>query len=149
MFKQKGVEMLIMTNPIDDFVMSNLRSYNKRDIVDAESGKLDFLEDDDDTNAAGSSGSLLAEDAEQLVNYMKTTLGDKVKDVKVTNRLVDSPVVITGHESASLRRMSQFVQHGVRTTKRRKNNNNINFVLMLMRHNKEFHVSILLSRRLL
>lgn len=43
--------MLILTSPIDDFVMSNLRSYNKRDIVDAESGNLDFLKDDDEADA--------------------------------------------------------------------------------------------------
>jgi len=50
-FKKKQVEVLILTSPIDDFVMSNLRSYNKREIVDAESGKLDFLNDEDDEEA--------------------------------------------------------------------------------------------------
>lgn len=53
-FQKEQVEVLILTSPIDDFVMSNLRSYNKRDIVDAESGNLDFLEDqkEDDAPAA-------------------------------------------------------------------------------------------------
>ena len=50
-FQKEQVEVLILTSPIDDFVMSNLRSYNKRDIVDAESGNLDFLEDQKDDDA--------------------------------------------------------------------------------------------------
>jgi len=58
-------------------------------------------------------GPLTEEDEAKLIEFMKDTLGDKVKAVKVTNRLVDSPAVITGHESASLRRMNQFVQHQV------------------------------------
>lgn len=59
----------------------------------------------------GGAGPLSAEDQEVLAKFMKDTLGDKVKAVKVTKRLVGSPAVITGHESASLRRMNQFVQH--------------------------------------
>ena len=100
-----------MTNPIDDFVMSNLRNYNKRDIVDAESASLDFLDD----NESLSSEKEIDEDEEGLLlGFVKEVLGDKVKEVKATQRLVDSPAVITGHESASMRRMSQFVQHQVR-----------------------------------
>ena len=56
-------------------------------------------------------GPLSTEDQEALAKFMKETLGQKVKAVKVTKRLVGSPAVITGHESASLRRMNQFVQH--------------------------------------
>ncbi len=120
--------MLILTSPIDDFVMSNLRAYNKRDIVDAEQSELDFLDGDDSTaadaasarvDAAGAPAPPLSPaDEEELAQYILNVLFDKVRTVKVTKRLVDSPAIVTGHESASLRRISKLVQHQVSEAER-------------------------------
>merc|ERR1712146_240689 len=58
-------------------------------------------------------GELSDVDAEALCTYLKDTLGNKkVRDVKITKRLADSPCLITDHESASVRRMMRIVEQG-------------------------------------
>ena len=52
---------------------------------------------------------LMEADADALCAWMREALADKLRDVKTTARLVDSPAIITQHESATLRRMMQQV----------------------------------------
>lgn len=66
-----------MYSPIDDFVMTNVGEFNGRKVVSAEHAKLE-IEDDDAT------GKKLSEDEQRLFgSWLKLTLEDKVKEVKV------------------------------------------------------------------
>lgn len=105
-FKKNGVEVLFMYTAIDDFVMNNLSQYNGRMLVSGESKDVDVGTGTNDESEDA------AEDAaahDGLVAWLKDALSDRVREVKTTTRLSDSPAIVTDHESAALRRMMQMV----------------------------------------
>lgn len=115
-FKKNNVEVLFLYHTIDDFVMGNLQSYNKRNLISIESGNINLPGNDtkDDNNNNDNDeendSKLSKPDQDTLCAWFKDALGDsRVKDVKVTDRLHDSPCIVTDHESASLRRMMSMV----------------------------------------
>ncbi|NIP31150.1 MAG: molecular chaperone HtpG [Candidatus Dadabacteria bacterium] len=87
-FKSKDMEVLFIYEPIDEFVMSNLKEFDGKKIVSADSSdlKLDEIIDD-------SKESMSVVDSENLCTWIKETLGDKVDKVRVSKRLVESPVI--------------------------------------------------------
>lgn len=54
------------------------------------------------------------EEAKDFCTWMTSTLGPKVKEVKITKRLSDSPAIVTDHESGALRRMLRMVVSSIR-----------------------------------
>ena len=118
-FKKAGREVLFVYNTIDDFTLTNIARYNNREIRSAEALKpedLDTPESDAEPSAAdesapktGRAAPLTEADADALCAWMREALADKLRDVKTTSRLVDSPAIVTQHESATLRRMMQQV----------------------------------------
>ncbi|KUF97646.1 hypothetical protein AM588_10007560 [Phytophthora nicotianae] len=110
-FKKMNKEVLFVYSPIDDFVMTNVAEFNGRKVISAEHAKVDVDSDDD------ASGKKLSKDEQDLFGaWLKLTLEDSVKEVKVwvcgyvfTSRLTDSPAIIVDHESASIRKMMQMV----------------------------------------
>lgn len=98
-----------MYNTIDDFVMTNLQTFNNRKIVSAEAGDVNL--GDDETPTEDSSGSSLSDEKiKDLGEWIKQSLPNKIKDVQTTNRLSGSPAIITDHESGALRRMMRMVE---------------------------------------
>lgn len=69
-----------MYSPIDDFVMTNVAEFNGRKVVSAETAKLD-IEDTDDA----STRKLSEEEQRQFGAWLKLTLEDSIKEVKVGN----------------------------------------------------------------
>jgi TNF receptor-associated protein 1 len=109
-FKRAGVEVMFLYHTLDDFCMANLRTYEGRELVAAESGEIEagLLGD----KPAGKEGEENALGDAELCAWLKLVLGDLVSQVQVTDRLKDSPALIVDHESASLRRMMKLVdQH--------------------------------------
>ena len=109
-FKKSGVEILFMYTAIDDFVMNNLSQYNGRTLVSGESKDIDLgggVDKDGDKSGEDSEADAAANEA--LVGWLKGALSERVREVKTTSRLVDSPAIVTDHESAALRRMMQMV----------------------------------------
>ncbi|EQC28092.1 hypothetical protein SDRG_14185 [Saprolegnia diclina VS20] len=102
-FKKTKKEVIFAYHPVDDFVMNNVEEFNGRKIVSAENAKLD-LQDDDSEGA-----KLTGEAADLFTAWLKLHLDDKVSNVVMTNRLADSPAVVTDHESASIRKMMAMV----------------------------------------
>eukprot|EP00753_Platysulcus_tardus_P015455 PLAT5018.4.p1 GENE.PLAT5018.4~~PLAT5018.4.p1 ORF type:complete len:227 (-),score=84.79 PLAT5018.4:63-671(-) len=119
-----------MYHEVDDFVMNNLGVYNKRNLKSAEAAdlkldELDTLTADaaaeaaaeeaaggDDASGKGDSaaaGALDESECRQLTSWMEHQLAEHVLEVRTSDRLVTSPAIITGHESAALRRFNQFV----------------------------------------
>ena len=134
-FKKHDREVLLLYNTIDDFLVSSLRQFQGRDLVSAESSNIDLAtegkekkegdsdEDEDKDKKDGdekedkkeekADGELSDVDAEALCTYLSNTLGNKkVREVKVTKRLADSPCIITDHESGAVRRMLKMVEQG-------------------------------------
>ncbi|MCW8986412.1 MAG: molecular chaperone HtpG, partial [Gammaproteobacteria bacterium] len=89
LFRKKGIEVILMHDRVDEWMMSYLSEYDGKSFVNIAKGKLDLgeLEDKEDKKKAEKA----AKDYESLLKHMAESLGDKVKEVRVSTRLTDSP----------------------------------------------------------
>ena len=107
--KAKDLEVLLLYSTVDEFVMSNLMSYSGKPLVSAEQAQLNLNSTTPEGDAA--EGALDTEAADGLRAWMVETVSG-VKQVELSSRLVDSPAIVVGHESASMRRMMTMVESG-------------------------------------
>ena len=111
MFKKRDVEILYTLEPIDDFVLSHLGEFDGKKLRSADQADLRLPEstEEEAESTAEASGEQLAEAVQtSLCKWMKEVLGEKVKDVKPSSRLVDSPAMIVnvdGHMTSSMERI--------------------------------------------
>lgn len=91
-FRKKGVEVLLLTDPIDEWVTGHVREFDGKQLVDIGRGQLDLSElaDDDDSESAEE----LNEAHEELLKRITEVLGEDAKEVRVTQRLTDSPACL-------------------------------------------------------
>ena len=104
--KAKGLEVLFLTDPWDEFVMDRLADFDGKKLVAAE--KAEVKVDDGEKK-------LSDDEARLLCNFIKETLGDKVDEVRVSSRLVDSPAVLVESDSgitSSMRRIMKSMNRG-------------------------------------
>ncbi|MBK6470809.1 MAG: molecular chaperone HtpG [Betaproteobacteria bacterium] len=105
-FRKKGLEVLLLTDRVDEWMLSHLYEFDGKPLQSVAKGGVDLgkLQDDDEKKAAEAT----AEALKPLIERLKATLKDRAKDVRVTTRLVDSPaciVVDEGDMSGHLARM--------------------------------------------
>lgn len=105
-FHKKGVEVLLLTDRVDEWMLSFLQDFNGKSLVSVAKGGLDLgaLEDEAEKKQHEETQT----DYKELVEKMKTALADKAKDVRVTFRLTDSPACLVADEhdvSGNLQRM--------------------------------------------
>ncbi|VFR19997.1 Chaperone protein HtpG [plant metagenome] len=97
-FRKKGLEVLLLTDRVDEWMLSHLREFDGKPLSSVAKGGLDLesLADDEEKKRQ----TEVAEQFKPLVERLQTALADKVKEVRVTLRLVDSPacVVVGEHE---------------------------------------------------
>jgi len=91
-FRKKGIEVLLLSERVDEWMLSYLREFEGKPLVSVAKGGLDLdtLADEEEKKRQAE----VQEDLKPLVERLKTALGDKVADVRVTLRLVDSPACI-------------------------------------------------------
>jgi molecular chaperone HtpG len=96
-FRKKGLEVLLLSDRVDEWMLSYLRDFDGKQLVSVAKGGLDLdkLADEEEKKHQEE----VAETSKPLVERLKTTLGDKVKDVRVTLRLVDSPACVVVDEN--------------------------------------------------
>jgi len=105
-FRKLGVEVLLMYDRIDEWVVSTVTEFEGKPLRSVAKGSLDLgeLADAEEKKAQEEE----AEALKPLVERLKNALGDKVKEVRVTHRLTDSPaclVVGEGELSGNLERL--------------------------------------------
>ncbi len=105
-FKKKGIEVLLMTDRVDEWALSFVHEFDGTPLQSVAKGAVDLgkLQDEDEKKAAEAA----AESFKPVLDKLKEALKDKAKDVRVTTRLVDSPaclVVEDGDVSNQLARM--------------------------------------------
>jgi len=113
-FRKKGIEVLLLVDRVDEWMLSHLYEFEGHALSSVAKGAVDLgkLQDEDEKKQAEAA----AEAARPLVERLKKSLGERVKDVRVTTRLVDSPacvVVDEGDMSAHLARMLKAAGQGV------------------------------------
>ncbi len=95
-FKKKDIEVLLMTDRVDEWLMSHLYEYKGKSFQSVAKGQLDLgeLEDKEEKEQL----EKVAEEHKSLLERLKETLGEKVKEVRVSSRLVDSPACLVVDE---------------------------------------------------
>ena len=95
-FRKKGIEVLLLSDRVDEWVVGNLTEFDGKPLASVAKGGLDLgkLEDEAEKAAVEKETGELKD----LLDKMKTSLGDKVKEVRVTHRLTDSPACLVADE---------------------------------------------------
>ena len=107
-FKKKGIEVLLLFEPVDLLMTSELRDFKDLQFQSVSKGEVDLSKLEDEEEKAEQQKS--ADEAKDLLTRLKTILGERVKDVRTTNRLTTSPaclVVDTYGIGPSLKRLLQ------------------------------------------
>jgi hypothetical protein len=105
-FRKKGLEVLLLTDRVDEWMLSHLYEFEGKPLQSVAKGGVDLgkLQDEDEKKAAEAT----AEAFKPVLERLKAALKDRAKDVRTTTRLVDSPaciVVDEGDMSSHLARM--------------------------------------------
>jgi len=100
-FRKKGIEVILMADRVDEWLISNLTEFDGKQLQSVAKGELDL--DKLDTEEEKKEKEETTKDFESILKQMKEVLGDKVSDVRITNRLTDSPAcLVTGDNDMSL-----------------------------------------------
>lgn len=116
-FRKKGVEVLYLFEPIDEFVMDALHTYKEFDLVPAEVAKpedLSKLPDVEQTPEEAAQPAPEKDALEALLVRVKAVLGDGVADVRASSRLTGSPCCLVnpdGHTTSSMDKIMRAMNH--------------------------------------
>ena len=107
-FRKKGIEVLLLTDRIDEWLMSYLSEFDGKTFVDVARGDLDLgnLDSEEEKKEAEE----VAKAKEGLVERIKTALGDAVSEVRVSHRLTDSPAILAIGEQDLGMQMRQILE---------------------------------------
>ncbi|MDR9847289.1 molecular chaperone HtpG [Herbaspirillum huttiense F1] len=96
-FRKKGVEVLLLTDRVDEWMLSFLTEFEGKELASVAKGGLDLgqLENEAEKKQHEETQA----EYKELVEKMKTALGDKAKEVRVTFRLTDSPACLVADEN--------------------------------------------------
>jgi molecular chaperone HtpG len=97
-FRKKGVEVLLLSDRVDEWVVSSLNQFEDKSLVSVAKGDLDLgkLEDEQEKEAVRQD----AESLKPLTDRIRQTLGERVQEVRVTHRLTDSPACLVAEQHA-------------------------------------------------
>lgn len=105
-FRKKGIEVLLLADQVDEWLVTHLTDFEGKPLQSVTKGELDLGEVE--TEEEKQEVEKVAEQLKPLVERLKTTLGEKVKEVRLTYRLTNSPACLVADEhgmDASLERL--------------------------------------------
>jgi len=105
-FRKKGIEVIILFDRVDEWLMGHMMEFDSKKFQDVGKGALDLGELEDEADKKEQ--EKLQEDNKDLMERVKTSLADKVSEVRVTTRLTESPacLVVGEHDmGAQMRRI--------------------------------------------
>ncbi|MEA3333162.1 MAG: molecular chaperone HtpG [Pseudomonadota bacterium] len=120
MFKNKGFEVLLMTDPVDEWVIQGLSEYKGKNLKSVTKGDVD-LQSEDEKKENEEQVKQVSEEFSELLNYIKTSLDGKVAEVRISQRLAGSPVCLVAGEhdmSASMERILKAANQPVPPSQR-------------------------------
>ncbi len=116
-FRKQGIEVLLLSDRVDEWVVSHLDAFEGKKLLSVAKGDLDLAK------LGGAAPKIETPDGEALkplLEAMKTALGERVKEVRVSHRLTESPaclVVEEGALSGNLERMLKAAGQNVPSSK--------------------------------
>lgn len=95
-FRKKGIEVLLLSERVDEWLMSHLTEYSGKAFQSVAKGDLDLpgLEDEKEKEEQQKAST----EFESVIEQMKKVLGEKVKEVRLTHRLTDSPACLVADQ---------------------------------------------------
>lgn len=107
-FRKKGIEVLLMGERIDEWLMSHLTEFNEKQFQSIARADVDLSDMDDEESKKAQEEA--EKEVEGVIERVKAALGDKVVDVKFTHRLTDSPAVIVADDNGMTTQMMKLMQ---------------------------------------
>ena len=117
-FRKKGIEVLLLSDRVDEWLVSHLTEFDGKQFVDVGRGDLDLGKLDDDADKKAQEEA--AKEKEDLVKRIKDILTEDVEEVRVTHRLTDSPacLVVGQHDmGAQMRQIMEAAGQAVPSSK--------------------------------
>jgi molecular chaperone HtpG len=111
-FKKRDIEIIYTLEPIDDFVMNHLGEFDGKKLVSADRGDLDLSEikTTAEEKKKDAEPELETEVVESLTKWIKDALGERVKEVIASKRLVDSPAIVVNPDGFMTSTMERVMQ---------------------------------------
>jgi len=107
-FKKKGIEVLLLTDRIDEWLLSHLTDFDGKQLVSVTKGDLDLgALDDEDAKKAKEEAT---EEFASFLERAKSTLGEKVADVRLTHRLTETPSCVVTNEDGMSSQMIKLME---------------------------------------
>ncbi len=111
-FRKKGIEVLLLSDLVDEWMLGGLMEFEGKKLQSIAKGDLDLgaLEDEQEKQAK----KQVEESSKPLIDKIQNSLGERVKEVRVTHRLTDSPACLVAAEnelSGNLARMLKAAGH--------------------------------------
>ena len=97
-FRKKGIEVLLLADRIDEWLTSHLTEFDGKKLQSIAKGELDLSGIGENAEEEKKEQEEKAKAAEPAVEKIKTSLGEKVKDVRVTDRLTESPACLVSDQ---------------------------------------------------
>ncbi|MDZ7268632.1 MAG: molecular chaperone HtpG [candidate division KSB1 bacterium] len=104
-FRKHAIEVLLLTDPVDLFVLPALHEYDKKPLLSIDKADLELAGDQ-----AGEQEALSGDLAKSLLTVFRETLGDKVEDVVASKRLVNSPVTLVAGKNGLDSQMEKMMK---------------------------------------
>ena len=111
-FRKRDIEIIYTLEPIDDFVMNHLGEFDGKKLVSADRADLDLssIKTEDTPEDKGDKSLLEPEVVKSLTSWIKDALGDRVKEVVASKRLVASPAIIVNPNGFMTSTMERVMQ---------------------------------------
>ena len=107
-FKKKGIEVLLLSEPIDEWVTTHLSEFDGKKLQSVNKGELDLGDIQDEKEKKKSEKKSKAHN--DLVKHIKEVLDEKVKEVRVTSRLTTSPACLVSDDNDMGRHLEQILK---------------------------------------
>lgn len=109
LFKQKQIEVLLLTDKIDEWLVGNLPKYQDKELISVAKADLDLVDTKADNNADKEENTDSSAN-DDILTKLKQALGDKVKEVKSTKRLISSPSCLVVDNNSMSIHMQRILQ---------------------------------------
>ena len=110
-FRRKGIEVLLLSDRVDEWLVSHLTEFDGKSLASVAKGELDLdeLADEEEKKAAKETEDQYAD----LVKRMQEVLGDRVNNVRISQRLTDSPsCLVMGEQDMAVHMQQMLKQAG-------------------------------------